>query len=184
MSKEIEEWKDINGYEGKYQVSDWGRVRDTNYRCTNKSRLRTINTNNGGYKYLKIQINGRKVFYFVHRLVYETFVGRIPDKMQINHKDENPQNNNLSNLMIVTPKENSNWGNRNNKISKSKLLKHPRTVPIDKISIADGEVIKTYPSAMRAEKDGYDRHHILRVCRGEYSQHKGFIWKRHLICST
>lgn len=101
MSKIVEEWKDIPGYEGKYQVSDWGRVRDTNYRGTNSIKLRILCTNNGGYKYVRIQKEGRIVFYFVHRLVYETFVGEIPPGYQINHIDENESNNVLWNLNII-----------------------------------------------------------------------------------
>lgn len=181
MSKEVEEWRNIEGYDGKYQVSDWGRVRDTNYRGTKNTRLRTICTNNGGYQYVKIQIDGRKKFFFIHRLVYETFVGEIPNELQINHIDECTTNNHLENLIPTTPKENSNWGSRNNKISRSKLVNHPKARQIDKISMTDGEIIMTYQSAMRAEKDGYDRHHILKACNGIYHQHKGFFWRRHSV---
>ena len=190
MSKTLEEWKDIPGYNGKYQVSDWGRVRDTNYRGTGTIRMRKILTNNGGYEYIRIDFNGCKQFYFIHRLVWLTFVGNIPTDKQVNHIDENTHNNHLDNLTLLTPKENSNWGTRRKRLSDSKLLFHPRAIVVDKIDKTTGEVLETYPSAMRAEKDGFDRHHIISCCNGGYfsksngkwiniKYHKGFIWRSH-----
>ena len=184
MSKIVEEWKDIPGYEGKYQVSDWGRVRDTNYRNRNIVKIRKLQTNEGGYKYLRITQNGTIEFYFVHRLVYETFVGEIPPGYQINHIDENESNNVLWNLNIMTPKENCNWGSHNKNISLYKLNFHPRAVKIDQIDQKTGEVLKEYPSAKRTENHGFDSTNVIRCCNGKYKQHKGYIWKRHLICNT
>ena len=48
--------------------------------------------------------------FLVHRLVYATFVGEIPDGLQVNHIDECKENNVLSNLNLMTAKENTNWG--------------------------------------------------------------------------
>lgn len=120
MSKLIEEWKDIEGYNGKYQISDWGRVRDTNYRNTNKSKIRKLQINIWGYNCIRITQNGIINHYFIHRLVYETFVGKIPENMQVNHIDENKTNNHLCNLNLMTPKENSNYGTRNKRLSETK----------------------------------------------------------------
>ena len=85
MDEQIEIWKDINGYNGKYQISNLGRIRDTNYRNTNKIKIRKILINNWGYQYVRITENGKIIHYFIHKLVYETFIGKIPDNMQVNH---------------------------------------------------------------------------------------------------
>ena len=59
-----------------------------------------------GTRYLRVWINGRPRY--IHRLVYETFVGPIPDGLQINHIDHNTHNNNLDNLELVSQRENNN----------------------------------------------------------------------------
>lgn len=120
MSKTIEEWKDIEGYNGKYQVSDWGRIRDINYRNTNTIKIRKPQMNVCGYNYIRITQNGLITHYFIHRLVYETFIGKIPIGMQVNHIDEDKANNNLWNLNLLSPKDNSNHGTRNKRISETK----------------------------------------------------------------
>lgn len=123
MSRTVEEWRDIEGYNGKYQVSDWGRVRDTNYRNTETIKIRKLSVNNWGYNCLKITQNGKTSFYFIHRLVYETFMGEIPNEMQVNHIDETKTNNCLWNLNLMKPKDNSNYGTRNSRISETKKSK-------------------------------------------------------------
>lgn len=52
---------------------------------------------------------GEKVpkFHYIHRLVYETYMGQIPEKLEVDHIDENPHNNKLENLRLVTPKQNA-----------------------------------------------------------------------------
>lgn len=174
MKKEI--WKDIEGYEGKYQVSNLGRVRDTNYRNTHKTVIRKPQTTDGGYKYLRIQVNGVKQHFYIHILVYETFIGKIPEGMQVNHIDENKANNFVENLNLMTPEDNANHGTRNKRISESKLKHHPKAVKIAQYTL-NGELIKIYPSARRAELDGFDHSHIIQVCNGTYKQYKGFIWR-------
>jgi hypothetical protein len=62
----------------------------------------------------------------VHRLVAETFIGEIPEKMQVNHKDGNRHNNELDNLEIVTPSQNLKHAHENNLVSVRKGEKHPK----------------------------------------------------------
>lgn len=174
MKNEI--WKPVKGYEGLYEVSDLGRVRNINFRNTGKTLYRKLQTNNDGYKYFRITVNGETKHFFVHRLVYETFVGEIPLNLQVNHIDENKENNALSNLNLLTQKDNNNWGTRNKRISESKLEKHPKARKIAQYTI-NGEFVKYYPSSRRADLDGFDHTKIILVCKGVYKQHKGFIWK-------
>lgn len=99
----MEEWRDVFGYEGIYQVSDAGSVRRTETgRVLRKS----------GKKYDKVTLSkdGVREYKNVHRLVWEAFRGPVPDGMVINHMDEDKRNNFLSNLMICTQRENVNWG--------------------------------------------------------------------------
>ena len=73
--------------------------------------------------YLRVGLvggDGKRKYYFVHRLVYEAFIGNIPDGLQINHKSEDKLDNRPENLECVTPWENANYGTRNERISKAR----------------------------------------------------------------
>jgi DNA-binding transcriptional regulator YiaG len=107
-----EVWKDINGYEGYYQVSSLGRV---------KSVKRMVNHNYGGlkivnervmsqrtakYKNLMLCKEGEERIFWVHRLVAESFIENPDNKPEVNHKDANCHNNNVDNLEWATRAEN------------------------------------------------------------------------------
>jgi hypothetical protein len=66
----------------------------------------TVIVDKHGYKYVRVSRDGKSHFNLVHRLLYRSFVGEIPAKMQINHKDGIKINNALSNLEVVTPRQN------------------------------------------------------------------------------
>jgi len=109
-------YKNIKGFEGLYKISDTGIVLALD---------RKVKMPNGGYKilkesfpsmipnykgYLKVMLtdkNGIRKGYFVHRLVGLNFIENKFNKPQINHKDKNRKNNNISNLEWVTNRENS-----------------------------------------------------------------------------
>ena len=186
MSKETEEWRDIKGYEGLYQVSDWGRVKALKRNAVGIGRnqyddehiLKLHKSIFYGKKRVQTALhkNGVKKYPIVARLVYETFVGDIPENMQVNHIDENPSNNFLENLNLMTPKQNSNWGTRNERVSKSQLNDPSKSKKVDQIDLATGEIIATYPSAKEAARQlGFAQSNISRCCNG------GFSWKNKWI---
>ena len=93
-------WKDINGFEGHYEISSNGEVRN---KITN--HLLTIDySNRSGYARVTLYHNHKTKRYLLHRLVMETFVGK--SNMEVNHIDSNKRNNSLDNLEYVTRKEN------------------------------------------------------------------------------
>ena len=98
--KEI--WKDINGYEGLYQVSNLGRVKTLKPRYKDKIILKPLS---GRYLGVCLYKNKKGVRRTIHRLVAETFIG-VKRGMVINHKDGNKKNNKLENLEVITQKEN------------------------------------------------------------------------------
>lgn len=121
-------WKDVKNYEGYYQVSNLGRIRSwINNKGNRRKEPKILNVSIvKGYLHVGFCKNGNKKFYSVHRLVYEAFIGEIPEGMQVNHKDENKQNNILSNIdTLMTCKENNNWGTHNIRVAKS-LTNHPK----------------------------------------------------------
>lgn len=165
-----EVWKDIPGYEGLYQVSNTGKVKSMNYRHTDVPRILVQANFRSGYKFVNIyNADKKRREYSVHRLVWEAFVGPIPEGMQINHKDENKTNNSLKNLEIVTPKQNANFGTRNIRGARSRMK------PIAKIDIATGEILKEYPSLTSAMKEYGGS--VKDAVKGYAKQSHGFKWK-------
>lgn len=95
------DYKPIKGYEDRYAINIYGEV----ITLSNK-RHRKPQLINGGYYQLALYKNRKVKFYLIHRLVYETFKGEIPEGLEINHIDGNKSNNHLSNLEMVTAHEN------------------------------------------------------------------------------
>lgn len=144
-----EVWKDIvivkNGilydYSGKYQVSNYGNIRSLNYRNTFSTKILKMSPNrrNGYYQIHLPGENGKDNVFSVHRLVANAFLPNPDNLPEVNHKDENPQNNNVENLEWCTSKYNSNYGTRNErgsinrtgKLAGSKNHKAKKVVCID-----------------------------------------------------
>lgn len=103
--KEI--WKDIPGFEGVYQVSNFGNVKSLNYNKTGKEKL-LIPKRSSVYDAVCLCLNSKHKYSFIHRLVAEAFIPNSQHKTQVNHKDGNKRNNNIENLEWVTPSENMN----------------------------------------------------------------------------
>lgn len=161
-------WKDIKGYEGLYQVSNIGNVKSLNYNRTGEERIRKPKVDRYGYLTLMLYKNGKCKTLFVHRLVLMAFnpINNM-DSLQVNHKDENKQNNNLDNLEWCTPKYNSNYGNRTQRTEK----------PVVQLDRNSNEIVNVFNSAMEADRQGFDNRNISRCCNGKRKTHKGYKWQ-------
>lgn len=161
----VEIWKDIKCYEGYYQVSNLGNVKNSRTGRLIKPHKKC------GYLQLLLCKNGKIKHHLVHRLVAEAFI-QNPDNLPIvNHVDENKINNCVDNLEWCTQKYNINYGTSLQKrtISKSK--------PVEQYTI-DGQFITEYQSAAEAErKIGIGNSHINACCQGKRKSAGGFIWK-------
>lgn len=94
-----ENWKDLKGYEGRYKIGSNGEI------VNNKGLLMKQHLDGDGYNIISLY-NGKGKTFRVHRLVVESFIGDVPDGMQVNHIDYNRANNHVENLEIVTRLEN------------------------------------------------------------------------------
>lgn len=122
MNKE-EVWKDIKGYEGKYQASNLWRIRSLNY--ARRKQIRVLKPGiekTRGYLSVTLLNKGKQKTKPVHRLVALTFIPNPNNLPQVNHKDENKLNNCVDNLEWCNAKYNCNYGNRNIKISQKLKL--------------------------------------------------------------
>ena len=177
MIEEI--WKDIKGFEGLYQASNLGRVKSLErFRKGKNGSLVTVKEKilkpaiiRNGYYQVQLFKNSIRKFYFVHRLVYEAFNGQIPEGLQVNHLDESPSNNRLSNLNLMTCKENNNYGTHNERVAK----KHSKVVLQFTL---DSILVKEYPSIRQAEREtGFANSSIAKCCKGKQKTAYNYIWK-------
>lgn len=112
-----EVWKDIPGYEGLYQVSNFGKIKalpkikitpDGRVGKTKEIILKE-NDNNFGYKSVSLSKNCKKTRFRIHRLVAEAFLENPNNYKEVNHKDENKSNNNVNNLEWCTRSYNAKY---------------------------------------------------------------------------
>ena len=126
----IEEWRDIDGYENYYQVSNFGRVKRkahfSNYKGSSKRYIpeiiKKLSTDKDGYKVVSLYIGKSNKLCKVHILVAKAFIPNDKNLPQVNHKDENKGNNFADNLEWCTCHYNNNYGTRNERVSKTKKL--------------------------------------------------------------
>ena len=123
-------WRNIEGYEGSYEVSNLGRVRSVD-RCIvmsdgrkqiKKGKMLAQVKRRRGQDYLSVGLwkNNRLKSCLVHRLVAKAFIPAVENKEFINHKDENQENNCVSNLEWCTALENVNYGTRNERATETR----------------------------------------------------------------
>ena len=173
----IETWKDIPGYEGYYQASNLGNIKSLNYRHTGKEYfLKPYQVGKGyqvgdGYLVVSLWKDGIFKQYKVHRLVWMAFNGPIPKGMQINHIDEVKTNNNIVNLSLVTPSENTNWGTRNYRDAKKQRKM------VEQYTL-DGTHICTWFSLIGIQRElGYSAGGISNYISGRVKTAYGYVWK-------
>lgn len=101
----------------RYKIQEDGRIWSNS---PNKKRELKGNISPNGYVNVTLtDIHGKRRSHQWHRVIWYYFNGEIPDDLQVNHIDENKQNNTLANLNLLTPKDNCNWGTRNERAAKT-----------------------------------------------------------------
>lgn len=174
----MEEWRDVPGYEGKYQVSNYGRVKSLNYNNTGKERIMSGEKIRGYYS-LNLSKNGKVKRFRLNRLVWEAFNGPIPEGMEVNHINEDKTDNRLENLNLMTPKENSSWGTRSKRVAITQKNRKDLSKRVLQFEIS-GKLLNEYPSAREAERQtGLRRSNICNCCRGvkHVKTVGGYIWR-------
>ena len=182
MEQEI--WKDVKGFEGLYQVSNLGRLKSfkkysSGYILSNKNQF-------GDYLRCVLRKEDYKKTVLLHRLVYETFVGNIPPKHEIDHIDSNKQNNKLNNLQCLDKKRHIAKTIEHNPNCLRGMINRNKNEQdgIIQFTLA-GRFISMFSNAKEASRQtGVCARNILQVAKGtEYkpgkvrSQAGGFKWE-------
>lgn len=161
-------WKDVKYFEGFYQVSDSGMVKNTK---TGRILKATPNKYRGGYLSVILSLNGNHTRHYVHRLVAEAFIPNPNNYPEINHRDEDVLNNHRDNLEWCSRDYNQSYGTRAQRAGE----KHRK--PINQYTI-EGKFIKQWSCALEIEnKTGYSHSAIRKCCNGTYAQAYGYKWK-------
>ena len=178
--KKNEEWRDIKGYEGRYQVSNMGRVKSLERIVASKSgskrtiqgRILKLETKRTGYLRVKLyDSSGKMKNFLVHRLVCEAFHENPEDKPCVNHIDENKANNAAINLEWCTHKENINHGTHNARSAKA------RSKPVGQYT-TDGKFVKIWQSVIEVERQlGFAKGSLSNAARGNLKTAYGYVWK-------
>ena len=174
-----EVWRDIEGYEGLYQVSNQGRVKSLERKAKHwcggeriqKERILKPGNDRGGYLLVTLCAGGKPKTLKVHRLVCQAFHENPDNKPQVNHINEDKADNRACNLEWTTAMENSNFGTRNERLGKA------QSKPVAQCT-KDGELVKTWPSLTEIGKQtGFSIGNISLAANGKHKQAYGFIWK-------
>ena len=116
-----EQWRDVEGYDGMYQVSDLGRVRSKH---SGKWKLMRPRNNGTGYLLVSLYMNGKQKQSYIHRLVAQAFIPNDDEsKNQINHRNEDKTENKVSNLEWCSAQYNMTYNNLPFRKKNSKRLK-------------------------------------------------------------
>jgi len=181
-----EVWKDIKGYEGLYQVSNYGKVKSLKRKVySGKNRFRwhyerimSNKKNNGnGYIVVSLNKNGRSQNKYVHRLVAEAFIENPNNLKYINHKDETKSNNNVKNLEWCTAEYNCKYNDRHKKIGLKMINNKGNSKPIYQLN-DNNEVINQYPSISEASRQLKVSYQAISDClKGKQQHSAGYRWK-------
>ena len=170
--KEI--WKDILGYEGRYQVSNWGRVKSLNYRRTGKEKILKAGASGDGYLQVTLSKDGKRKQPLVHRLVATAFCENPHGFKEVNHINEDKSDNRADNLEWCSRSYNCSYNDRAKKAGKKtgKKLSKP-VIAIDKRT----GLIVEFVSAHEAEREtGIASSNIINCCQGKLKSCGGFYW--------
>lgn len=187
----VEEWKSIDGFEGIYEISNLGRLKSFK---KNKDGLVLQNNNSKGDYFSVVLRRKEKIFSIrIHRLVALHFIeNNCIDKKQVNHIDGNKQNNVVSNLEWVTPRENiiHSMGINPNQL-KGMIYRNQFEKPKTLIQLTlNGEFVAEFENSKLAfDKTGICARNILQVASKDVykvniegksltrKQAGGFVWK-------
>ena len=155
-----EKWRDIENYEGLYQISNYGRIMSFPRRGTS-SHLRILEPRkNKGYLQVGLHKNKKEKKFFIHQLVAKAFIRNLERKPQVNHIDGNKENNKVDNL---------EWcNNSENQIHAYKIgLKKKRSFEIIQYTL-DMKRVKKWNCVSEIEKStGFHYQNISACCKNK-----------------
>ena len=177
-----EQWRPLDGYEGLYEISNFGRVKSLNYHRTGVEKIMRPHKANG---YLRVNLykDGKIKHFLIHRLVAEAFLPNPEGLEQVNHRDEVKTNNCVENLEFCDCKYNLNFGTRTERMAAALTNNPALSKPVEASKYSDfSEICLRFASTAEAGRNGYDHSHVSKCCRGCFNRegnnkYKGLYWR-------
>lgn len=164
-------WRDVNGWEDRYMISSTGKV----YSKLNKLIKKTSYTKDG-HEVIVLSRDGKQYGTFVHRLVAQAFIPNPNNLPIINHKDENPKNNNVENLEWCTYSYNNTYNDihiKNAHKTGNKVYQYS----------SNGDLIKEFYSCKEASRlIGIPDTKICECCNGKLLTTYGYVFSYKELC--
>ena len=177
LELDFREWRPIKDYEGLYDLRSDGLL----YTYPRPRTKGGYNYGGKSNKYLKFSLSkeGKVKSILAHRLVYEVFIGQIPDGYDVHHKNHNPKDNRVENLELIELHKHRKNHYEENKTELIKKKVNKTSKPVLQYT-KSMELVAEYKSAQEAEKiTGINQGNISMCCNGRYGYKTagGFIWK-------
>lgn len=177
-----EEWRDVAGYEGWYQVSDEGRVRCLKRRLKNggvfvyeEPLIRMLRGTDKGYLQVTLFDGAKRKDFAVHRLVAQAFIPNPLNLPEVNHRNEVKSDNRAENLEWCSRKYNMNYGSAKHRSK----MNNPNRRDVEQYT-RDGVFVMRYHSSMDAHREtGIDNSAITKCClkRKNFNTAGGYLWR-------
>lgn len=188
MEKTVqEEWRPVNGFEGFYEVSSFGRVRSLHRRAPSKrksvewinERVMSQKTQKNGYRMVGLAKHGKCSYPYVHRLVMGAFFPNPPEgHVEVNHKDGDKSNNAVDNLEWQTP-----LGNTSHAWDSGLAYFHGSKSPLAKLNEQQAaeiaSMIGTLSAGQIGAMFGVSATTVLSIAHGRSWQRVTGIQRRH-----
>ena len=182
-----EEWRDVVGREGTYMVSNFARIAAIRNHYTFKRNGKTFfrkmkphicSTSiapSTPYRRMTFVEGGKHFTELVHVIVAKAFIPNPNNYPCVDHIDDNPQNNNSSNLQWCDYKMNNSKPHHKEAQSRYKKGK-PAPNRKRVVQLFNGKIIRILDAMSQLESKGYSHSAIHRVCNGKLKSHGGFQW--------
>lgn len=172
----METWRKVKNFEN-YEISSEGRVKSLErvieehvrggkiVRKVAKERILKPQTNSGGHLYVSLYRNKKLYYKPIRMLVAETFIDNTKNLPDVKHKDGDKSNNNVENL---------EWSEKST--GRIETVKRVLSKKVGQFTL-DGKLIRTWPSAAEAGRNGFSKSVISKCCHGKQEIHKNYKWR-------
>lgn len=170
-----EEWRPIPGYEGMYEISNYGRLKSLLHGIPFLVRVKTTRS---GRMNANLHYKGKCVTFGVHVLVAKAFIPNPENLPEVNHKDENPLNNCVENLEWCTHNYNMHYGTLYQRLSEKQKNCSSTSMPVSQYDLK-GNIVKLWPSIREVQRTlktkGWKT--ICSACKGKTHSAIGYQWR-------